>query len=129
MRNEKLMLITAAGDRPIAIEVAETPEEKALGLMFRTSLADNAGMLFPYLPAQEIGMWMRNTYISLDMVFIRADGVVHRIEAMTEPLSERVISSNGDVTAVLELVAGAAARLGLKPGDRVVHPHFKSAAR
>jgi uncharacterized membrane protein (UPF0127 family) len=72
---------------------------------------------------------MRNTYISLDMVFIKADGVVHRIEAHTEPLSERIIPSQGAVTAVLELVAGSAQKLQLKPGDRVLHPMFKGAAR
>ena len=69
-------------------------------------------------------MWMRNTYISLDMLFIRADGVIHRIEANTEPFSERVIASRGPVAAVLELKGGSAARLGLKPGDRVRHPLF-----
>jgi uncharacterized membrane protein (UPF0127 family) len=68
---------------------------------------------------------MRNTYIPLDMVFIRADGIVHRIEARTEPLSETIISSRGDVTACLELAGGAAERLGLKPGDRVEHSYFK----
>ncbi|HRD76696.1 MAG TPA: DUF192 domain-containing protein [Hyphomicrobiaceae bacterium] len=125
MRRESLTLVTAKGERLINIEVAETSEEKSLGLMFRTSLADDAGMLFPYAPAQEIQMWMRNTYIPLDMVFIRADGVIHRIEVRTEPLSERVISSDGLVAGVLELAGGNAERLGLRPGDRVVHPHFK----
>jgi len=79
---------------------------------------DTSGMLFFYETPQEITMWMRNTYIPLDMVFIRADGTVHRIEAMTEPLSERIIGSGGDVVACLELAGGAAQRLGLKPGDR-----------
>ena len=69
-------------------------------------------------------MWMRNTYIPLDMVFIRADGVVHRIEAWTEPLSDDIISSHGEVSACLELAGGAAERLGLKPGDRVAYPLF-----
>ena len=97
--------------------------------MFRTRLADNAGMLFFYDTPQEITMWMRNTYIPLDMVFIRADGTVHRIEARTEPLSETIISSRGDVTACLELAGGAAERLGLKPGDRVEHRFFQSAGK
>lgn len=74
-------------------------------------------------------MWMRNTYVSLDMVFIRADGVVHRIEANTEPLSERIIASQGPVTAVLELAAGSAEKLKLKLGDRVLHSMFKSAGK
>ena len=129
MRRETITLVTSTGERIIKIEVASTSEEKSLGLMFRTSLADDAGMLFPYAPPQEITMWMRNTYIPLDMVFIRADGTIHRIEARTEPLSERIIPSGGDVAGVLELAGGNAERLGLKPGDRVIHPHFKAKAK
>ena len=124
MRRETLALVTGAAEHIIQVEITSTPEEKAMGLMFRTSLADDAGMLFPYTPPQEATMWMRNTYISLDMIFIRADGIIHRIEANTEPFSERVIASRGSVAAVLELKAGSAARLGLKPGDRVRHSLF-----
>jgi hypothetical protein len=128
MQLETLKLITARGTHVIDVEVTETPAEKAQGLMFRTRLADTSGMLFFYETPQEITMWMRNTYIPLDMVFIRADGVVHRIEARTEPLSENIVASKGDVTACLELAGGAAERLGLKPGDRVEHRFFKPAA-
>jgi uncharacterized protein len=124
MQRETLTLVTAKGERKIDIEVARTPDEQAKGLMFRTELADTKGMLFPYSPPRELTMWMRNTYIPLDMVFIRADGVVHRIEVRTEPLSETVISSGAAAAAVLELAGGAAERLGLKAGDRVHHPHF-----
>jgi uncharacterized membrane protein (UPF0127 family) len=124
MRLETLKLVTAQGTHVINIEITETPQEKAQGLMFRTHLADTSGMLFFYETPQEITMWMRNTYIPLDMVFIRADGVVHRIEAYTEPLSENIVTSQGGVTACLELAGGAAARLGLKPGDRVEHRFF-----
>ncbi len=125
MRQDRLTLVTASGEHAIEIEVAETAEEKSLGLMFRSSLADGKGMLFPYPAAQEITMWMRNTLIPLDMVFIRADGTVHRIEARTEPLSEAIVASKGPVTGVLELAGGAAERLGLKAGDKVRHGHFK----
>ena len=128
MQLETLKLITARGAHVIDVEVTETPAEKAQGLMFRTRLADTSGMLFFYETPQEITMWMRNTYIPLDMVFIRADGIVHRIEVRTEPLSENIIASKGDVTACLELAGGAAERLGLKPGDRVEHRFFKPAA-
>ena len=86
-------------------------------------------MLFPYPVPQEVTMWMRNTYVPLDMIFIRADGVIHRIAERTEPFSERTIASQGPVTAVLELAGGAARRLGLKAGDRVIHPHFQPARR
>ena len=129
MRLETLRLITARGAHVIDVEVTETPAEKAQGLMFRTRLPDTSGMLFFYETAQEITMWMRNTYIPLDMVFIRADGTVHRIEARTEPLSENIIASRGDVTACLELAGGAAERLGLKPGDKVEHRFFKPTGR
>jgi uncharacterized protein len=124
MLQERLALITATGTRTIDVEVAATQEDMAMGLMFRTALADSQGMLFPSPAPRETTMWMRNTYIPLDMVFIRADGVVHRIEAMTEPLSEAIIGSKGDVLAVLELAGGAAARLGLVAGDRVDHRIF-----
>jgi uncharacterized protein len=125
MQRETLMLRTATAEIPINIEVTETDQDKAVGLMFRTELALDAGMLFPYTPAQEVTMWMKNTYISLDMVFITSDGTVHRIQSRTEPLSETVIASGGPVAAVLELVGGAAEKLGLKPGDKVLHRHFK----
>jgi uncharacterized membrane protein (UPF0127 family) len=93
MRLETLKLITARGTHVIDIEVTETPAEKAQGLMFRTRLADTSGMLFFYETPQEITMWMRNTYIPLDMVFIRSNGTVHRIEARTAPLSEDIGAS------------------------------------
>lgn len=121
---ERLELVTATGVHVLDVEIAETPEEQALGLMFRTELPDNRGMLFPHRTPRELTMWMRNTYIPLDMVFIRADGTVHRIEERTEPFSERIIASEGPVSAVLEIAGGAAARLGLKAGDTVRHPRF-----
>ena len=125
LRVERLWLVPDSGTEiPIDIEVADDPKAKQLGLMFRTELPDGKGMLFPYGESREIGMWMRNTYIPLDMLFIRADGVIHRIEERTEPLSERLISSQGPVTAVLEIAGGAAARHGIKAGDRVRHPLF-----
>ncbi len=124
MAQEHLSLITASREIDIKTEVAQTPEDMAMGLMFRSELADDAGMLFPSPAPREANMWMRNTYIPLDMVFIRADGVIHRIEPMTQPLSEEIIASRGPVLAVLELAGGAAGRLGLKQGDRVRHPLF-----
>jgi hypothetical protein len=124
MRRESLSIRATNGTIAFDIEVAETPDDQARGLMFRTSVPQLTGMLFPYTPAREITMWMRNTYVSLDMLFIRADGVIHRIEAHTEPLSERVISSGAPATGVLEIAAGEAARLGIKPGDIVLHRHF-----
>jgi uncharacterized membrane protein (UPF0127 family) len=129
MRREALTLVTAKGPVQIDVEVTETLEEMQRGLMFRTHLAEKAGMLFTYDRPREVTMWMENTHIPLDMIFIRADGVVHRIEAWTEPFSRKTIPSRGDVLACLELAGGAAERLGLKPGDRVEHPAFKPARK
>lgn len=124
---EKLELVTEKGIVTLDVEIADTPARQALGLMYRTELPERGGMLFLNAVPREQTMWMRNTYIPLDMVFIRADGTVHRIAAMTEPHSEETISSNGLVSAVLEIAGGAAQRLGLKPGDKVRHRHFGTA--
>lgn len=125
MTEEPLELVTASATHKLLVEVARTPEQQAKGLMFRNQLADDRGMLFPHAEPREISMWMRNTYISLDMVFIKADGTVHHIAKRTEPLSEKIVSSQGNVSAVLEIAGGAADRLGLKPGDKVRHTFFK----
>jgi len=123
---DRLWIVASGGHEvPIDVEIADEPSEKALGLMFRTELSDGRGMLFPYDDPRELSMWMHNTYIPLDMLFIRSDGVIHRIEARAEPMSDRVITSDGPVSAVLELAGGAAERLGIKPGDRVRYPLFK----
>ncbi len=107
------------------IELALTPEQQAQGLMFRRSLAPDAGMLFPHDSEQELLMWMKNTLIPLDMVFIRADGTISRIAERAVPLSLATISSDGPAAAVLEVNGGTAARLGLKPGDKVIYKAFK----
>jgi uncharacterized membrane protein (UPF0127 family) len=126
---EPLVIDTPAGKRLFEVEVARTAEQQATGLMFRTSLADDAGMLFVHDTPHEVTMWMRNTYIPLDMVFIKADGTVSRIAAMTTPLSEETIASAGDVVAVLEIAGGAAKRLGIAAGDRVSSRSLGSAGR
>lgn len=126
MRTGRLEIEMSAGGRvPIAIEIAENDQEKATGLMFRTKLGDGEGMLFHYGKSFEITMWMHNTYIPLDMVFIKEDGTILRIEENAEPLSDRVITSRGNAAAVLEIPGGAAKRLGIKAGDRVRHEAFK----
>ncbi len=122
---EPLSLVTETGEHKFTVEIADKPDNRAKGLMFRRSLADDAGMLFLYEAPQRISMWMRNTYIPLDMVFILADGRVHRVERDTEPFSEAVIDSGEPVLAVLEVKAGTAGRLKLKPGDKVLHRAFK----
>ncbi len=119
MRREAITLVSGPARHSIDAEIAENDATRALGLMFRHSIGDNEGMLFVYQPAQSVSMWMRNTTVSLDMVFIAPDGTITRIAEATEPLSEALISSGGTIAAVLELKAGAVRRLRLKPGDRV----------
>ena len=128
MRRETLTLISGSGRTEISTEIAMTEPEQAQGLMFRTGMAENDGMLFVYDKPQDLSMWMHNTYLPLDMVFMRADGTIARIEANAEPLSDRVIASGSPVKAVLELKAGTAQRLGLKAGDKVDSPALKAAA-
>ena len=124
-KREQLVITTSTGEHKFEIEIAATREEQARGLMFRRSMAPDKGMLFIYPETQYVSMWMRNTYISLDMVFILPSGIVHRIERRTEPHSERVIESGVLIGAVLELIAGTADRIKLKAGDKVRNPFFK----
>ncbi len=107
------------------VEMAVSDRQQAQGLMFRRSMAPNAGMLFDYKRPTRITMWMKNTYIPLDMIFIGADGRIINIAQRTVPLSEATIPSRGRALAVLEVNGGTASRLGIKPGDRVIHPIFK----
>ena len=90
-----LEIVTKSGVQVFSVEMATTEEEKTTGLMYRKELADGKGMLFDFSPEQQISMWMKNTYISLDMIFIRADGRILRIAENTEPLSTKIISSGG----------------------------------
>jgi uncharacterized membrane protein (UPF0127 family) len=122
---QPLELVTKSGVRMFSVEIAKTDEERATGLMYRKELADGRGMLFDFTPEQQVSMWMKNTFVSLDMVFITGDGRVLRIAENTEPQSLKIISSGGPARAVLEVVAGTAKKYGIAPGDQVVHPLFK----
>jgi uncharacterized membrane protein (UPF0127 family) len=122
---EPLEIVTKTGVQVFSVEMATTEEEKTTGLMYRKELADGKGMLFDFSPEQQVSMWMKNTYISLDMIFIRADGRILRIAENTEPLSTRIIPSGGLAKGVLEVIAGTAKKYGIAPGDRVGHPLFK----
>ena len=112
------------GVHTFAVELVVNDAERSKGLMNRKELPEGRGMLFDFQREQEISMWMKNTYIPLDMLFIRNDGQILRIAENTEPLSERIISSGGPVRGVLEVIGGTARKLGIAAGDRVAHPIF-----
>jgi uncharacterized protein len=109
----------------IDVWVADTDARRMRGLMFVEHLADDAGMLFIYPYPQPIGIWMKNTPLSLDILFIAADGRVHHIAENATPQSTDTIPSNGVVLGVIELKAGSAARMKIAPGAQVIHPAFR----
>jgi uncharacterized protein len=121
---QTLEIASKNGVHVFSVELAVTDEERQKGLMFRKSLPESTGMLFDFKRDQDVSMWMHNTYVSLDMIFIRADGRIQRIAENTETESDKIISSGGPVRAVLEVAAGTAKKLGIGPGDRVGSPIF-----
>jgi hypothetical protein len=123
---EKLVIETAAGAKTFSVEVMRNDEDRARGLMFRRYLPADRGMLFDFESEQPAAMWMKNTLIPLDMVFIRKNGTIARIAENTEPESTRTISSGEPILAVLELNGGTSSKLGIKAGDRVRHSLFKT---
>ena len=121
-----LEIATKSGVRVFSVELAVSDAEREKGLMFRKEVPEGYGMLFDFKKDQQVTMWMKNTYVSLDMIFIRNDGRIARIAESTEPESERIIPSGAPVRAVLEVVAGTAKKLGIAPGDKVAYPIFNS---
>lgn len=119
---EPLEIATRNGVVTFEVEVARTVQSITMGLMYRRELGERRGMLFDFKDEQPVSMWMKNTLIPLDMLFIRSNGTISRIAANTTPLSTATIPSNEPVQAVLEIAGGAAKRLGIAPGDRVAHP-------
>ncbi len=122
-----LSIETADGQRHrLEVELAVTGQQHAQGLMYRRSLAENAGMLFLYRGAGMLSMWMKNTSVPLDMMFIAPDGRIVDIAERTVPYSLETVSSRFAASAVLEVNGGTVARLGVQPGDRVLHRAFGS---
>jgi uncharacterized membrane protein (UPF0127 family) len=122
---DRLVIETAKGNRhDFSVELAITPQQQQQGLMFRRDMAPDAGMLFVYRPERVVSMWMKNTMIPLDMLFIAEDGRVVKVVERAVPLSLKTISSDRPVRAVLELNGGTVARLGIRTGDRVLHGTF-----
>jgi uncharacterized membrane protein (UPF0127 family) len=114
----------AGAEARFAVEIADTPEERARGLMFREQMDRDAGMLFVFEQSREVAFWMRNTPLPLDIIFVDSHGVVVRIAADTTPFSETPLPSGAPVTAVLEINAGLSAQLGIAPGAELRHPAF-----
>ncbi len=121
---EKLVIETASGSHEFSVEVMRTGQQRERGLMFRRYLPQDRGMLFDFGIERPIMMWMKNTYLPLDMIFIGRTGKVSGIAHDAEPLSQKIIPSGAPAYGVLEVNAGTAARIDLKIGDRVRHPMF-----
>jgi uncharacterized membrane protein (UPF0127 family) len=122
-----LILHTSTGEHAFNVEVVDTNESRAKGLMYRTSLDDNAGMLFDFKENRPVSFWMMNTFIPLDMIFIRPDGTVANVHVNARPHDQTSIPSEGPVTFVLEIPGGRSVEIGLKAGDRAEHPRIAAA--
>ena len=126
---EKLVIVTRDGQHhDFNVEMALTPDQQEVGLMFRPSVPPDGGMLFDWGAPRDIAMWMRNTIAPLDMLFINQDGTIRRIAENTTPQSLATIPSGGPTRAALELAAGTAARLHIRVGDKVQQRIFGNAA-
>jgi hypothetical protein len=123
-QTEVLTVETRTGPVRLNVEIADDDAERARGLMFRESLADDRGMLFHFQEPEHASFWMRNTVLSLDIIFIGVDGRILNIADHTVPYSEAPIPAAGLTRGVLEIRAGRAAELGIRPGDRVRHRIF-----
>lgn len=121
---DTLAIRTSGGELKFDVELARTQAQKQRGLMFREKLEPYTGMLFDFGAPQVVSMWMMNTLIPLDMIFIDAGGRIISIAANTKPMSTDTISSGGQALGVLEIAGGSARLLGIRPGDTVVHSMF-----
>ncbi|MEQ1889322.1 MAG: DUF192 domain-containing protein [Alphaproteobacteria bacterium] len=124
---EPLVVRTGNGDVTFSVELANTPQTRTTGLMHRRQLDADAGMLFDFMKQAPVSMWMKDTLIPLDMVFIRSDGIISNVTERTVPGSLTPVDSTGPVRAVLELNGGTCARLGIRSGGQIIHPLFKAA--
>ena len=123
---EELTVTTKAGPQKFEVEIADDDRERAVGLMFRRSMGEDEGMLFDFGEDEPASFWMRNTYIPLDMLFIKADGTIESIAERTTPLSEKSVPSKGPVRYVLELNGGVSDKFGIAPGDTISGPAIET---
>ncbi len=126
-RIEPMSVVTETTATLFSAEVADTDELRERGLMFRHVLPKDSAMLFDFGKPRPAAMWMKNTYISLDMLFVRLDGTIAALAENTEPFSTQIISVEEPVKGVVELPAGTVKRLGIKRDDKVYHEIFKTA--
>jgi uncharacterized protein len=127
LKVEPLVIETADGSRAFDVEVADTEPSRTLGMMWRTSIDRSTGMLFLFEDNAPRSFWMENTLVSLDLIYIRADGTIARINADAVPRSRALLPSGGSVVAVLEIGGGESRRLGIAEGQKVLHPFFGTA--
>ena len=123
---EPISIVTGQSATILIAEIAETEDSRSRGLMFRHVMPQDRAMLFDFVKPRPAAMWMKNTYISLDMLFVREDGTIAAIAENTEPLSLQTISVEEPVRGVVELAAGTAKRLGIQRNDKVYHRIFKT---
>ncbi|MEW5421054.1 DUF192 domain-containing protein [Amorphus sp. 3PC139-8] len=118
---DELVVVTDEGRYPFQVEIADDPMERAKGLMFRKEMAADHGMLFDFSREQPVSFWMKNTPLSLDMIFVKADGTIVAIAEDTTPFSTDAVPSGAPVRFVLEVLAGTSDKLDIEPGDRIEH--------
>ncbi len=123
---EALVIESDGATHDFSVEIADTPEKQTRGLMYRDVIAPEQGMLFEYAKQDILSIWMKNTGVPLDIIFVRQNGKILKIEHSATPYSLRSISSEATVAAVLELAGGRALELGIMPGDVVKHPFFEN---
>jgi uncharacterized membrane protein (UPF0127 family) len=121
---DTIEIVTSSGVHAFTVELATNDAERERGLMFRKELPEGHGMLFNFEHDRPVAFWMHNTYISLDMIFIRGDGRILHVAENTQPMSDALIPSGGPVRAVLEVIAGTARKFHIAPGDRVTGSIF-----
>ena len=128
VKTEKLTIVSKGTEHSFDVEIANEPVSREIGLMYRTKMEPDHGMLFEMDANEVVHFWMKNTLIPLDMLFVGADGVIKVIHPNAIPKDLTALGSEVPVTGVIELVGGRAAELGIKPGDKVMHPYFGKVA-